>query len=675
MAASTNQSSEPDKEYGDAYAPPRILPETSSEETKAVIDDRNTELWMDEKRAKAAPEPLTRFERWWEYGAEGAGGAASDDPDAPQGGGGAPPSLPEGAGGYGGGSAVGNREVYKETGPAPGPRMDALSEEEQSRVILEQLAADQPQPGKAVARKMGMAWGAYPPELRPDILAGGLPVYGQGDYAGAVGRAVAAGKINPQQGDAAIRAYVKWQKSPWGAQVHLHRVNREHEWIAQDAKGEMELLGSEAAARQAKIHDEELEAVQEERIRYEEFRADYERDLSETLAKQDQAIDELSKKEVDPNRWYNSKDTGGKILAVLAMSLGNLGSSLSKSPNWAAGLIKSQIDADIRAQVYTLRNQRGAISARSGLVGQLNQRFNNLNQSVKIARLLMSGQTMAKTRSLAANLRSDTQRRNYKLIMDLQEHDYEKLKAEVNAMAAQKAQARAAAQARVRMARRRAEMERRKMPRMGKQLAKYGMQWTMPGGQTGVLTGLGSAAERKKFQESYANLVAYTNAEREIRALREQYNGAVDELMMKPKDATRMRQLGAILMNAGRIATGSGANYTEIEQKLVELAGGLDRFKKGGGRFTDFVAQLWEGRRDENGDVYMPFSHLVKHNVNVHNNTYRGLGHHPGTFGLRMDTGKGGGTTAEMAFQPAQEMANQYFFRSPELTPYKPLRN
>ena len=161
----------------------------------------------------------------------------------------------------------------------------------------------------------------------------------------------------------------------------------------------------------------------------------------------------------------------------------------------------------------------------------------------------------------------------------------------------------------------------------------------------------------------------------EYRALREQYNGAVDELMMKPKDATRMAQLGSILMNAGRIATNSGANYTEIEQELVELAGGLGRFKKGSRRFTDFVTQLWEGRRDENGDVYMPFSALVKHNVNVHNNSYRGLRHLPGTFGLRMDTGKGGGNTAELAFQPTQERANQYFFRSPELTPYKTGRN
>lgn len=550
---------------------------------------------------------------------------------------------------------------------------DAVESPEEAQARADKAGV--PQPGRRAAAVAGAAWAAYPEHLRARVLAGGLLMFPSGNYVDEIAKAEAEGTITEAQGRAAVRSYHKWENSAWGAQANLHRMRREQKWIAQDAQGEQELYKSEAAAKQAAIHDEHLAQVEEERAEFEDFKERYQEDVSRQLEKQNAAIDELSKKEVDPNRWYNSKDTGGKVLAVLSLALGNLGASLSKSPNWAYGLIKSQIDADIRSQVYTLRHQTGAVKARATLVSQLNQRFNNIGQSVKVARLMMLDGVMAKTQSLASNLRSDVQQRNFKLITDLQKKDRDILRGELTNEAAKLAAARAAQRARA------AAAHRRRLAMMGMPMkAGKAYQTAMDhsqGGKQGKLLGLRGEQGLKLRTEEKA-LAQLVMARRGIDEIRSRYKGKLAELLMNSQDAALMHQYSKNLVNAGRLLSGSGAQFTRDEMTLIKEGYGLDRFEKGiGGRTQEVFRQFIEGRQKRGGkpgELFQPFDNIVDEGIRLHNAKWNFVRFQPGSSGARRVLTKNG-YEATRGFTPGgQELG--YRWAPTNMTPvaHKDLR-
>lgn len=82
-----------------------------------------------------------------------------------------------------------------------------------------------------------------------------------------------------------------------------------------------------------------------------------------------------SASEVDPNRLLG--DTGNKITAVIAVSLGALGSAMTGGPNHALGIIQTAIDRDIQAQRELFAGKRAAVGE-SKLAWQIvNQRFDS----------------------------------------------------------------------------------------------------------------------------------------------------------------------------------------------------------------------------------------------------------------------------------------------------------
>jgi hypothetical protein len=62
------------------------------------------------------------------------------------------------------------------------------------------------------------------------------------------------------------------------------------------------------------------------------------------------AISAAEQLSVDPQRWYGSLSTGGKIGAGIAVAFGALGAALTGGPNQALGIIQKAIDDDITAQ-------------------------------------------------------------------------------------------------------------------------------------------------------------------------------------------------------------------------------------------------------------------------------------------------------------------------------------
>jgi hypothetical protein len=105
-----------------------------------------------------------------------------------------------------------------------------------------------------------------------------------------------------------------------------------------------------AGAEQAKIYGD-MEKIQNqyqmdqenEFKRFEERRKSI-ADEMDGLAKQ------IQEKKIDPNRLWNNKSTGDKIMSSIALVLGGIGGALTGRDNAALKIMQSQIDADIDAQ-------------------------------------------------------------------------------------------------------------------------------------------------------------------------------------------------------------------------------------------------------------------------------------------------------------------------------------
>lgn len=71
---------------------------------------------------------------------------------------------------------------------------------------------------------------------------------------------------------------------------------------------------------------------------------------------------------IDPDRWWNSKSTEGKILAGIGMVLGGIGGGLAKTGrNPAMDVMNNAISQDIDAQKHDIDNHWKSIAAQHGL--------------------------------------------------------------------------------------------------------------------------------------------------------------------------------------------------------------------------------------------------------------------------------------------------------------------
>lgn len=60
---------------------------------------------------------------------------------------------------------------------------------------------------------------------------------------------------------------------------------------------------------------------------------------------------------IDPNRYWNSKSTGGKIAASIGLLFGGIGAGLTKQPNAALEIMQNAIKQDIEAQMTDKSNE------------------------------------------------------------------------------------------------------------------------------------------------------------------------------------------------------------------------------------------------------------------------------------------------------------------------------
>jgi len=460
-------------------------------------------------------------------------------------------------------------------------------------------------PGPGAAGIARTAWGKFPENLRPEILAGGLQVYPQGDYNKMLDDAVASGQINPQQRKMASNAYKKWTRTLWGATVDHNRLSREMKWIGGREQADVAMIRSNEAAQAAETEREWTESVKDYEGEYRAYQSEYRADYDRMLVKQDEAIDELSQMRIDPDRWFASKGTGGKIMAVIGMGLGSLGASFSKGPNWAFQMIQSQIGNDLAAQRTDIGTVQSSIRARSNLIGFFDRRLKNLDQSTKMSRMFLNDYYTGKIRLLGANATSEVQRRHYESLMEMMAKDREVLGAGVRKGAALLAQQRARASAAAR-----ARKKGRYQP--GMLLTKQMEAQLIPSGKDKVLRLKGAApAEMKeiRMQIQSARRVSEINAE--LHSILDGHTSA-ERFLSSMNDVRRAEALAGEMKLI--MAKERGKQFTEMEAAMVERAGaGWAQ-----GRFVQMYRDILHGKKP-GGDLVLPSDQLVsglRHSIN-----------------------------------------------------------
>lgn len=76
-------------------------------------------------------------------------------------------------------------------------------------------------------------------------------------------------------------------------------------------------------------------------------------------------------KEIDPQRLWKSKSTGGKILSALALAMGTFGASMTGGQNAALAIIQQAIADDIESQKLTAAQQQAAWAASYNVIDSM----------------------------------------------------------------------------------------------------------------------------------------------------------------------------------------------------------------------------------------------------------------------------------------------------------------
>ena len=405
--------------------------------------------------------------------------------------------------------------------------------------------------------RMGGAWRNLPEDLRPEQLAGGLTIYPfeRREYEARIQQAVQDGTVSPKVAKQVMAGYDKWKRTSWGAMVDYSRLQREEKHIGMEADADERII-EERQARQ----DEEAYAwldknQAESQQAYEDERATYQESLAQTMAQQEAAIENLARREIDPERWWNSKSNGQKAMSAIGVALGSLGSGLTGiygrgTPNTAYDMMKSAINRDVTAQMADMRNKRASVGARQSLMGTIMSQVKDAATAQTITKMALLDQAKSKINMYSAVATGDKARRNAEELITLVDNDREILAAELRMNAHKLAAARAArVKARV------------KAPTAAPPLITKYMENNYSPRLGGVLRG-GTPGMREKLMEGLADISGDRVTLNKLRTVM-----SSPGYMTSPSKQMHAKELyESVQIEKRKLA--HGANYTVIEKEL-----------------------------------------------------------------------------------------------------------
>lgn len=157
---------------------------------------------------------------------------------------------------------------------------------------------------------------------------------------------------------------------------------------------------ADETARALQDHQFNAEKLEADRVQREAARqAQYEKEVGEydTLSKQ------LLNAKVDPDRYWNSRSTGQKVLASISLFLGGLGGGVSgKGGNVGLDIINKAIDADIDSQKSDLDRLQKVGGMKQTVLSMMRDKFTDERQAESATKAFHLDQTVMKLKEVAA---------------------------------------------------------------------------------------------------------------------------------------------------------------------------------------------------------------------------------------------------------------------------------
>src|SRR5262249_37266449 len=117
----------------------------------------------------------------------------------------------------------------------------------------------------------------------------------------------------------------------------------------------------------------EMKAAQEERQRLATDQAANDAADAQIAQRRQQLYaqaDAIGNARINPNAVFDNASTWQKIVGAIAIGLGGYAATQTRGQNVALGIIQSQIDNSIKAQMANLESQRAGFSAKNSLLAQ-----------------------------------------------------------------------------------------------------------------------------------------------------------------------------------------------------------------------------------------------------------------------------------------------------------------
>lgn len=344
----------------------------------------------------------------------------------------------------------------------------------------------------------------------------------------------------------------------------------------QKAVGEWAEAERAGFEEEAKVRQEQREALELEQAQMVFKEQQRQEAIDADMTKVRDAIDQMKASKIDPYRFYKHPDGSTNypksIASAIAVGLGALGASLPSQyggtggQNAALQIIDKAIDRDIQAQRDDIANKRTGVGIQMNLLSQMRAQFSDERQAEAAARVVMLETYKMKLEETAARSQNKKLEANAQmLIAQADQREVEIL----NGIQDRAAAAAVAGEEKLFGAR-----ARQAQARYQNEVARLKQTMQQTGGPPPGLTVIGPTT--KKFTEqAVEKLGMYNNVKelvREAKALRKDYGAKVTPGKIK----TEMESLGATLMMAAKDLYAMGANWTEMEKKILEQAIGGD---------------------------------------------------------------------------------------------------
>lgn len=159
--------------------------------------------------------------------------------------------------------------------------------------------------------------------------------------------------------------------------------------------------GQKAAAAEASYYAETARQQQKLADEARVKEAERQKRMDDHMAKLDKSIQDYSKAEVDPNRFYKNMGTPQKILTGISLILGGF----DKNGNQALKLIQDSVNQDIEAQKMDIQKKRGQFEMGQSLYGDMLKKFGDERAAESATRLATLNNIELKMKSQMARLK------------------------------------------------------------------------------------------------------------------------------------------------------------------------------------------------------------------------------------------------------------------------------